>query len=86
MLHGGPGTGQIGFIRPFQQELEKHFVVVQWDQRGAGLSYSKKIPPQSMNINQFVHDTIEVTQHILKQLNKKQLYLVAHSWGRLLVC
>lgn len=84
MLHGGPGTGQIGFIRPFQQELEKHFVVVQWDQRGAGLSYSKKIPPQSMNINQFVHDTIEVTQHILKQLNKKQLYLAAHSWGTII--
>lgn len=42
MLHGGPGTGQIGFIRKFQMELEQHFVVVQWDQRGSGLSYSKK--------------------------------------------
>lgn len=42
MIHGGPGTGQIGFIRKFQTELEQHFVVVQWDQRGSGLSYSKK--------------------------------------------
>lgn len=31
MLHGGPGSGQIGFIRKLQASLEKHFVVVQWD-------------------------------------------------------
>lgn len=80
MLHGGPGTAQIGFIRKFQQSLERHFVVVQWDQRGAGLSYSKNIPSGSMNINQFVRDTIEVAQLILKRLNQDKLYLVAHSW------
>lgn len=44
MLHGEPKTGQIGFIRKFQQNLEQHFVIVQWDQRDAGLSYSPKIP------------------------------------------
>lgn len=84
MLHGGPGSGQIGFIRKFQANLEQNFVVVQWDQRGAGLSYSKKIPPDSMNINQFVQDTIEVTKYILNHLNRKQLYLVGHSWGTIL--
>lgn len=84
MLHGGPGTGQIGFIRKFQMELEKHFVLVQWDQRGSGLSYSKKIPPESMVIQQFVHDTIEVTEYILNRLDKQQLYLVGHSWGLIL--
>jgi len=84
MLHGGPGTAQIGFMRKFQQDLEQHFVVVQWDQRGAGLSYSKNIPLESMNINQFVHDTIEVTQYILKRLNQNKLYLVAHSWGTII--
>jgi len=84
MLHGGPGSGQIGFIRKFQTELEQNFVVVQWDQRGAGLSYSRKIPRGSMNINQFVQDTIEVTKYILNRLNRKQLYLVGHSWGTIL--
>lgn len=84
MLHGGPGTGQIGFIRKFQRELENHFVVVQWDQRGAGLSYSKKISPDSMTIDQFVSDTIELTKYILDRLSRQQLYLVGHSWGTIL--
>lgn len=84
MLHGGPGTGQIGFIRKFQAELEQHFVVVQWDQRGSGLSYSKKIPSETMNIAQFVQDTIEVTKYILNRLDKHQLYLIGHSWGSIL--
>ncbi len=33
-LHGGPGYPQIAFARKYQRELEKDFVVVQWDQRG----------------------------------------------------
>src|SRR5690625_3920299 len=84
MLHGGPGTAQIGFMRKFQQDLEKHFVVVQWDQRGAGLSYSKHIPLESMNIEQFVHDTIEVVHCTLERLHQKKLNLVAHSWGTII--
>lgn len=84
MLHGGPGTGQIGFIRNFQQNLEQHFVVVQWDQRGAGLSYSTNIPLNSMSIDQLVNDTIEITHYILKLFKRKELYVVGHSWGTIL--
>lgn len=84
MLHGGPGTGQIGFIRKFQQNLKQHFVIVQWDQRGAGLSYSPKIPLISMNIDQLVNDTIEITRYILRLFNRKKLHIVGHSWGTIL--
>ncbi len=41
-LHGGPGGAQIGWARAFQQGLEEHFVVVNWDQQGAGLCYSQR--------------------------------------------
>lgn len=83
-LHGGPGTAQIGFIRPFQTKLEEHFVVVNWDQRGAGLSYSKHIPQDSMAIRQFVADTIELVHWLLQRLGQRKIYLAGHSWGSLL--
>ncbi len=35
-------------------DLEKRFVVVQWDQRGAGKSFSTSVPPEAMKIDQFV--------------------------------
>ncbi|MBS4196305.1 alpha/beta fold hydrolase [Lederbergia citri] len=84
MLHGGPGAAQIGFIREYQQELEKHFIVVNWDQRGAGLSYKNSIPIETMNINQFLHDAIEVVDYIKRDFHKEKVFLLGHSWGSLL--
>lgn len=83
-LHGGPGTPQIGYVRHYQKELEQHFTVVHWDQRGSGLSYSKRIPHHSMNIQHFINDAIHVTQWLLAHFSKTKLYLVGHSWGSLL--
>jgi len=84
MIHGGPGAARIGFIRKSQEELEKHFVIVNWDQRGAGLSYSKKIPSETMNINQFVNDAIEVTNYLRERFQQDKIYLLGHSWGTII--
>src|SRR4026209_2721295 len=37
-VHGGPGASQMPIARTYSDELEKHFVVAHWDQRGAGAS------------------------------------------------
>ena len=83
-LHGGPGSIEGPFAYKFQRDLEEHFIVVNWDQRGAGKSYSKKISKDSMNIEQFILDAHELILLLLNRFNQKKLYLVGHSWGSIL--
>ncbi|NBI29128.1 alpha/beta fold hydrolase [Chengkuizengella marina] len=83
-LHGGPGSAQIGFAPKSQKKLEESFVVVNWDQRGAGKSYSSDIAGESMNINQFISDIYELINTLLKRFIQEKLYLVGHSWGSFL--
>lgn len=83
-IHGGPGAASIFSAKYYFSELEKHFIVVHWDQRGSGLSYSKHIPPESMNINQFVSDIGEIIELLLTRFNQRKLFLVGSSWGSIL--
>ncbi|MCM3765166.1 alpha/beta fold hydrolase [Neobacillus niacini] len=83
-LHGGPGTAQIGFAPKFQRDLEKDFVVVNWDQRGAGITYSPATQKEELTIETHLNDTIELIQYLLKRFNKSKLILVGHSWGTVL--
>ena len=81
LLHGGPGASESALFRHYNSELEKYFLVVYWDQRGAGRSFYADIPPDSMNISQFVSDLDEVVTIVKKRFNKKQVVLLGHSWG-----
>ena len=83
-LHGGPGTSETPFLIKYNSDLEKSFMVVSWDQRGAGKSYSNDIPPETMNIDQFISDTHELTQYLQGVYGREKIYLVGHSWGTLL--
>ncbi|MCA1032178.1 alpha/beta hydrolase [Bacillus timonensis] len=80
-LHGGPGNPEMAISPSYHQELEKHFIVVNWDQRGSGKSYSSKIDPTSLTIQQLVSDTHELTSYLKKRFNKEKIYLLAHSFG-----
>ncbi len=57
-LHGGPGESNMWLAHYTMQELEKSFVCVNWDQRGAGKSFRPGTPAESMTIEQFVQDTM----------------------------
>jgi len=83
-LHGGPGAAEMTTEHYFGTELEKHFVVVMWDQRGAGKSYSSKIPEKTMTIDQFVSDGHELTLVLKKRFSAEKIYLMGHSWGTIL--
>ena len=78
-LHGGPGVAQTGFAERFQGDLKKHFLMVHWDQRGAGKTFRARTP--DMTMEQFVLDAVELSGYLLRTLNKEKLYLFGHSWG-----
>ncbi|RJP23202.1 MAG: alpha/beta hydrolase [Candidatus Abyssobacteria bacterium SURF_5] len=80
-LHGGPGAADISIARHFDGELVKHFVVVHWDQRGAGKSFNPDIPRETMNREQFVSDIKSLSELLKKRLGVPKIYLVGHSWG-----
>src|SRR5262249_40993606 len=80
-LHGGPGTAQISFSRKSQEGLEDSFLVVNWDQRGAGRSYSRSLRKEDMNIDRFIEDAEELIAYLLKRFGQEKVYLVGHSWG-----
>jgi pimeloyl-ACP methyl ester carboxylesterase len=83
-LHGGPGTAQIALSRKSQKELEKSFIVVNWDQRGAGRSYSASLKKEDLTIDRFVLDIEELTISLLERFNKKKIFIVGHSWGSII--
>ena len=80
-MHGGPGMPEYWLTQTYPTGLEEHFTVVWWDQRGAGLSYSSDIPAESMNAEQFISDTLAVTNYLRQRFGREKIYLMAHSWG-----
>jgi pimeloyl-ACP methyl ester carboxylesterase len=80
-LHGGPGMPAMYLAHAFQRELEKDFVVVQWDRRGAGKSYSKTLPVESLTDTQLLSDALELINYLKNRFGIPKVYLVAHSWG-----
>jgi len=83
-LHGGPGISLHALFRYFHHELENHFILVGWYQRGVGKSYSKSIPPESFKTETFVADLHELVQYLKKRFNKNKVYILGESWGSLI--
>ncbi len=83
-IHGGPGQAETAYIRHYQKELEKHFVVVRHDQRGAGLTGWEHVDEKSLTIETCVEDTLAITEYLLKRFNKNKIYIMGHSWGSII--
>src|SRR5215469_415480 len=80
-LHGGPGGAERPLFRYFNSELENHFVVVYWDQRGAGSSFDPKADPHRLTIARHVADLDAVVDHLRHSLVQDKIILIGHSWG-----
>src|SRR3546814_1690794 len=67
-----------------QRPLEEYFTVVNYDQRGAGKTFLANDPDavaDTLHIERYVDDAIEIADHVRARLGKDKLIVMAHSWG-----
>jgi pimeloyl-ACP methyl ester carboxylesterase len=82
-VQAGPGLPIIPEARTLGKllHLEDRFIVVYWDQRGCGKSFSKNIDSNTINLSQLTEDVIECTNYLLNKYNKDKLILSGYSIG-----
>lgn len=83
-VHGGAGMPEYFLAQRYPatlHALEEHFTVVWWERRGAGLSYSAAMPPETMTTEQIIADLLAVTEHLRERFDVPKIYLMAHSGG-----
>ena len=79
-LHGGPGMPVMFMAHAYQREMERDFVVVHWDRRGAGKSYGA-FNEGSASVRSTLDDLYALTAHLRQRFRTDQVFLVGHSWG-----
>jgi pimeloyl-ACP methyl ester carboxylesterase len=80
-LSGGPGQSDIAFARALLEPLTADYVVVVWDQRGSGKSYSALEPTATYTPDRLVKDTTELTDYLRFRFGEEKVYLLGESWG-----
>ena len=85
-LHGGPGNALSPFADAIYAGWERHYTLVQWDQRGAGMTYAKQRPTDdvALTVEQMRDDGIAVARYLRQHLGKDKVILMGSSWGSIL--
>ncbi|MEG1678856.1 MAG: alpha/beta fold hydrolase, partial [Stenotrophomonas sp.] len=84
MLHGGPGWVSMPTSWYFQRGWEEYFTVVQWDQRGAGKTYTENDPARiapTMTRAQMIEDAEQLVGWLRHEFDKDKIFVLGHSWG-----
>ncbi len=81
LLHGGPGDVQSPYASVYAP-YERHFVLVQWDQRGAGKTFAKygEHTPE-LTLERVANDGIELAEYLHRRFPANRIFLLGHSWG-----
>jgi pimeloyl-ACP methyl ester carboxylesterase len=82
-LSGGPGQSDLAYSRVLLEELTRDFLVVGWDQRGAGKSYPS-LDPATLTLDRAVSDTVELAEYLCSHYGQEQVVVMGESWGSLL--
>ena len=79
-LAGGPGGSQLVTARRALAGLEDRFVVVNWDQPGAGKSFDA-VDRSKLTPDRYITDTHELVLNLRQRFGKEKVYLLGESWG-----
>jgi proline iminopeptidase len=82
LLHGGPGDVQSPFISTYAP-YEKDFVLVQWDQRGAGRTFARN-GAAGVTRERLIADGIDLAEQLHTRVPRAPLILFGHSWGSII--
>lgn len=79
-LAGGPGGTDLAAQRRTLGALEQRFVVVGWDQPGAGKSF-RALPHEDLTLEVYISDAIALLELLRERFSKEKIYLLGESWG-----
>jgi pimeloyl-ACP methyl ester carboxylesterase len=79
-LAGGPGGSELVLEQRALAGLEDRFVVVNWDQPGAGKSFHA-IDHAKLTPDRYITDAHELVLHLRQRFGKEKVYLTGQSWG-----
>lgn len=80
-LHGGPGNSAMSYAGTFSNELQKSFVVVQWDQRESGKTAELNSSSKTLSVELIEKDALELISYLRTRFSQEKIYLMGHSWG-----
>jgi pimeloyl-ACP methyl ester carboxylesterase len=79
LLHGGPGDVQSPFVSTYAP-YQKDFLLVQWDQRGSGRTFTAS-RATDITLARQVSDGIELSKWLHDRFPDHKLIVFGHSWG-----
>jgi pimeloyl-ACP methyl ester carboxylesterase len=82
LLHGGPGDVQSPLISTYAP-YEADFVLVQWDQRGAGRTFIKN-GAAGVSRETLIADGMDLAERLHQRFPQSPLILFGHSWGTII--
>jgi pimeloyl-ACP methyl ester carboxylesterase len=85
-LSGGPGNPLSPLSDSMYGAWAKDFILVQWDQRGAGMTYGRNPPAEdaTLTIAQMRDDGAELAAYLAQRFGKRKVILWGSSWGSIL--
>ncbi|HZJ02420.1 MAG TPA: alpha/beta hydrolase [Thermoleophilia bacterium] len=81
-LAGGPGGSELVKTRyeDTGRALEEHFVVVNWDQPGAGKSWNA-MDTDDLTPEVYREHALELTNELRARFDEEKIYVLGDSWG-----